>query len=81
MWYGHGFGWVGMVVGGLLMLIVWGGLIGLFFWGLRAFVSKNNQGENDGGNALSAREILDRRYASGEISRDEYEAIKEDLSR
>jgi uncharacterized membrane protein len=28
---------------------------------------------------LSAREILDRRYAHGEISREEYERIKADL--
>jgi hypothetical protein len=27
----------------------------------------------------SAREILDRRYASGEITRDQYEQIKHDL--
>ena len=32
------------------------------------------------GRADSAREILDKRYASGEISRDEYEEIKETMA-
>ncbi len=82
MWYGHGFGWGGMVLGGLLMLLFWGSLIALIFWGVRSLISSNDvRHSNAGGNSLSAREILDQRYVRGEIDRDEYQAIKEELSR
>ncbi|MDE8343420.1 MAG: SHOCT domain-containing protein [Acidocella sp.] len=35
---------------------------------------------NMGGGAPSAKEILDRRYASGEISQEEYQRIKSEIT-
>ncbi len=82
MWYGHGFGWGGMIFGGVMMLLFWGSLIALVIWGVRSFASSNSARRSESaGHSLSAREILDQRYASGDIDRAEYEAIKEDLTR
>ncbi len=81
MWYGHGFGWGGMIFGGVMMLIFWGSLIALIFWGVRSLISHNDVRQSRTGMApLSAREILDQRYARGEITRDEYESMKVDLA-
>ena len=79
-WYG--FGWGGMIFGGLMMLLFWGGLITLFIWLVRSLITKENhpQAPHQNGGA-SAREILDRRYARGEISREDYEVMKEDLAK
>jgi putative membrane protein len=76
-WYGHGLGWGGMVFGGIMMLLFWGGLIALIFWTVKSFASRSVERAEE--YRPSAREILDRRYAQGEINRDEYERMKEDL--
>ncbi len=80
MWHGHGFWWDGMIFGGLVMLLFWGGLIALIFWGVRSLMSRDVHRVDTSARSLSAREILDQRYARGEINRDEYETIKEDLA-
>ncbi|MBC8509410.1 MAG: SHOCT domain-containing protein [Anaerolineales bacterium] len=81
MWYGHGFGWGGMIFGGIMMLLFWGGLIALVIWGVRSVVLSNNtQRSASAAYSLTAREILDQRYARGDINRDEYAAMKGDLS-
>lgn len=38
-------------------------------------------GSNQSSDFSGAKEILDQRYARGEISRDEYERMKQDISR
>jgi len=82
MWLGHGYRWGGMIFSGIIMLLIWGSVIALIFLGVRLFASnKNTPSKDSPGNAISAREILDRRYASGEINREEFSAIKEDLER
>lgn len=74
-----------MVFGGFglfLMIIFWGVLIvgGVLF--VKAVFTSSPQ--NHDGNAISRQvsphEILDQRYARGEISREEYESIKSDLA-
>jgi putative membrane protein len=73
---GMGFG----VVGWLLMLLLWGGLILLAVWLVSVLFPRNRHGAafpTDG--ELSAREILDRRYARGELDREQYELMKRDL--
>jgi putative membrane protein len=76
-WYGHEFGWGGMVLGGILMLLFWSSFIALIVWVVKSVLSRGNDHTKSG--EPNAREILDRRYAQGEISREEYERMKEDL--
>jgi len=66
-------------VGALFMLIFWGGLIVLAVWVAREMFG--NRHGNDAGGQTSPTEILARRYARGEISREEYELALSDLMR
>lgn len=69
MWWDGGSGWGGWLVMGLMMLIFWSLVIfgGLAVW--RA-VSRNDRGpEQDG--RRSAEQILEERFARGEIDEDE----------
>ena len=65
-----GMGWLGL----LLMALFWVGVILLVVWGLsNAFPRQRQSAEPD------AAEILKRRYAKGEISREEYLQASETL--
>ena len=67
-----GFGFMGFF-GILVMLLFWGGLIALAVWLVRAlFDNGQRSSQPPAGNRLTPKEILDQRYARGEISRDEY---------
>ena len=87
MWGGMmgGFGGMGLfggLAGFLLLLLLLAGLVALGIWLWRTFGSQAGTGfiaapqQSQRGSAL---DILKRRYASGEIDRDEYESIKESL--
>ena len=78
MGFGMGFGILGL----LLMVLFWGALIAGGIWLVKTvFVSNSsNQSGIMTGKPASPREILDQRYTRGEISREEYEQIKSDLS-
>jgi putative membrane protein len=73
---------MGMGFGLLMMIIVWGGLIALGIWLVRSLFPGIGQAPPAAGQGqdLSAREILDRRFARGEISPEQYEAMKESIS-
>ena len=75
MWaVSSGMGWW-MVFGGLWMVIFWGGLIALIVWGITKLIRR--------GDSTSKHDPLDvakERYTKGEISREEFEQIKKDLS-
>jgi putative membrane protein len=74
MWYMHeGMRWW-MVLGGIWMVIFWGGLIALIVWGISRLVRHSHS--NGKQNPL---DIARERYARGEISREEFEQIKKDL--
>jgi len=72
---------MGMGLWGLLaMLLFWGGLIALAILLVKALFPGSPQPpppsqESDG----SARAILDKRYARGELSSEQYEMMKQDL--
>ena len=76
MWYMMPWvsGW-GMLLGGLWMVIFWGAIIGLIVWGIsrltrRACCTSDN----------SPLDAAKKRYARSEITREEFEQIKKDLS-
>jgi putative membrane protein len=84
MWYPHhGYSWETMIFGGLMMVLFWGGLITLTLWLFRASVGPNvNRSDNSEGQHRPTRDALDilkERYARGEISKDEFEQIRDDL--
>ena len=79
MWCWHeGMGWW-MVFGGILMVLFWGGLIALVVWGISRLIQGSDSGPSSG-QRRDALDIAKERYAKGEISREEFERIKKDLS-
>ena len=78
MWWApnQGFGWW-MLFGGIWMIVFWGVIIGLVVWGIRAVTDRRDRSPGGG----SPLEIAQRRYARGEISKEEFEDIKGTLVR
>ena len=75
MWGWHeGMGWW-MGFGGILFVLFWSGVIALFVWGIRRTSDKGSSS-----NKNNPLDIAKERYAKGEISKEEYEKIKADLS-
>ncbi len=71
MWYGFG-GWWML----LWMLLVWAGLIALIVWAVRAASDRPDTRRH--GRAL---EVLEERFARGEIDREEFEDRRRALER
>jgi putative membrane protein len=71
----YGYGMYGMG-GGLFMGIIWIVFLLLLCYGVYYFIKNKNI--NTGANETPL-EILKRRYAKGEITKEEYERIKSDL--
>lgn len=70
-WWGHGFGFMWVIL--LLFLAVF-----LFF--IRGlFGQGGGSRQSTGSKPESAREMLDKRFAEGEISKDEYVEMKRAL--
>ena len=84
MWWNHGTGWGWMVGGGLMMLLFWGGLIFLFGLGIWALIRSGQQRSGDSSQTSVAKqdralEILKERYARGQITKTEYEEMRNDI--
>ena len=84
MWPYHGFGRGWMMFGGLMMLLFWVVLIVAAILIVRAILSSNTRLRSGSNGSLPstgnrALEILKERYARGEISKAEYEQMREDL--
>jgi len=79
MWHqGEGMGWW-MLFGGIWMLVFWGLIIWFIVWGIQKITGK---GKSDT-RTPPKRDPLDiakERYARGEISKEEFDQIKKDLS-
>ncbi|MDA8188591.1 MAG: SHOCT domain-containing protein [Dehalococcoidales bacterium] len=67
-----GFGLLGPVT----MILFWGGIVALIVWTVRAASPRANDARTTGSNAL---EILQQRYARGEITKEEFETIRKDI--
>ncbi len=74
-WY-PGMAWW-MVFGGILFVLFWGVIIYLIVWALRR--SSRESGSGIPGNR-SALDIAKERYARGEITREQFDQIKRDLT-
>ena len=75
MWFwNQGMGWW-MALGGLWMIIFWGGIIALIVWGITRLT--RGGGYTQGRNSL---DVAKERYARGEISKEQFEQLKKDLS-
>lgn len=74
--FGMGFGLIGLLVMGLF----WIGLILLVVWMVRALFQGGQRTPNSPADrGPSAREILNQRYARGEITREQFELMRRDL--
>lgn len=82
-YYGGGMGWIGMIIGGLFSLALLVGVILLIIWAIRRMSKSSGsapaapaaQGQT------AAKEILQARYARGEITREQYQEILADLGK
>lgn len=82
-WYGGGMGWIGMIFGALFSLALLVGLILFIIWAVRR-MSKGSGAAPAAPAAQSqtaAKEILQARYARGEITREQYQEILADLEK
>lgn len=83
-WQGYGYGMMGSgMMGGygtmFLMPILWIVVIGLIVWAVAAAANRSGEAGNTMQTDGSAMEILKKRYARGEINKEEYEDRKKDL--
>lgn len=67
------FGWG--IFGGIIMLIFWVVVILLIVWIIKQVGGQNNKDNQ------SALNILKERYAKGEISKEEFESKKKDITK
>ena len=75
-WDWNNFGWgMGLMI--FFGLIFWGGFIALIIWGVTRLT---RQGTSTGGTKQSPLDIARERYARGEITREQFEQLKKDLS-
>jgi putative membrane protein len=72
-----GFGWLGLI----LLLLFWMILIAGAVWLMKSIFPGVSQSKDSVDlSQMSAREILDQRYARGELTREHYLAMVEDLN-
>ena len=73
--FGMGFGGLGLIG----MILFWVAVIAGVVWLVKTVSGSNAQFPMQMQSGSSAREILDQRYARGELSREQHEAMKQDL--
>ena len=70
-----------MIFGLFLLLVFWGGLIALAIWFVKSmFASSQRFSGTSPDRELNAVKILDQRYARGEITREQYLQMLDDLN-
>jgi putative membrane protein len=75
MWgYGPGWGWM------MLMPLLWIVLLGVIIWAVVRLVQRPGDQGRDQQRREAPQEILDRRYASGEIDADAYAEARAHLA-
>jgi len=66
-----GFGWIGMIINFLILI----GIIVLIVWAVERLFGGLNQSSK----SQTPREILQTRYARGEITREQYQQMMKDI--
>jgi putative membrane protein len=74
--FGMGWGWAGLV----FQFLFFAGLVLVIIWGIRTFTNSNQQTFSGISDNSSAINILKKRYAQGEIDKEEFEEKMRDLS-
>lgn len=74
-----GFGLLGGLIGLIFNLAIAGGIVALVIWTVKRFTSGGTSWNQHPG-SQSPREILQARYARGEITREQYQQILQDLN-
>lgn len=77
-WDWNTWGWAGMAIMMSAMVIFWGGIIALIVW-LIVRATRRESARSTGEN-LTALDIARQRYAKGEITKEQFEEMKKDLS-
>lgn len=80
MHWGYGFGWGAWICGGAIGLLLLLGLVALAILLLTRTLSHRRSSGPVGPSSQTPLEILKARYARGEISREEYEEMREHLT-
>ncbi len=78
--YGWDWGWGHMLGGGLMMILFWGGIILVIVFAVRALGGGSPHGTTPATSRNKALDILQERFARGEIDKDEFEERKRLLS-
>jgi putative membrane protein len=78
MGWGYGGGWFSSIIGIIFLVAV---VIGVFFLIRWMITASSKQGGRESGAGESALEILRKRYARGEINKEEFEEKKKDLEK
>jgi putative membrane protein len=68
-----------MIFGPLMMILFWAGLVAIIFFAARWFGGGSPRGSAPGSSRKTALEILQERFAGGEIDEDEFETRKQAL--
>ena len=77
-WPGYGeWSWLSM---GIMMVLFWIPVVALVAWILSPRTGIGGR-STDPSNGLSGREILDQRYARGELTQDQYRSMVADMER
>ena len=78
--YGWDWGWGHMIFGSVMMILFWGGIIALIVVAVRWMGRGSPHGPVPPSSQKSALDILERRFAQGEIDKEEFEERKRLLS-
>ncbi|MBB5157537.1 putative membrane protein [Saccharopolyspora phatthalungensis] len=74
------YGWDGGMFWMTLMPLVWIVLIGLIVWAAVTLTRGGSRRYHDQGRGETPEEILDRRFASGELDADDYQKARATLA-
>jgi putative membrane protein len=74
-----GFGWIGMILGLVIMVGLIVGFVFLVVWAVQRMSGNSVHTHSPHATNLSAKDIAQVRYAKGEISREEYQQLLSEL--